>query len=167
MEGVLETLKKDPTSRQGVMMTWDPSSDSLTNGIKRKNVPCNLGIVLNIIDNKLHVHSIWRSVDMILGFPHDLAGNALLSYIWASYLGVEVGSYTHYIVNAHVYDIHFDVANELISRKSEQKKIDLRAGKDWYTKGSKGDEELTNSIIKTLEGQYTPLDAIKGIKIVI
>ncbi len=166
--GVLETLKKDPTSRHGVMVTWDPSSDSLVNGVKRKNVPCQIAMVVDIINGRLNMHSIWRSVDMILGFPHDVAGNALLAYIFAAYLGVESGLYTHFITNAHIYGNHYEYAEELVSRETKQGKINIDAKKDWFERASSGDEDLVHEIIDVLKEQYTDYgEPMKRIKIVV
>lgn len=166
--GVLETLRKDPTSRHGVMITWDPASDSLVNGVKRKNVPCQIGMVIDIINGRLNMHSIWRSVDMILGFPHDVTGNALLAYIFAAYLGVEPGLYTHFITNAHIYGNHYEYAEELAKRETKQEKIELSAKKDWFDRASAGDEELVYEIIEILKQQYTDFgEPMKRIKIVV
>jgi len=166
--GALEMLKKDPTSRHGVVITWDPATDSLLNGVKRLNVPCQIGFMLNIIDNKLNFHSIWRSVDMILGFPHDIAGNSILAHIFAAYLGVKVEKYFHYIANAHIYNIHYDIAEELINRKTKQGKIKLKAESEWFDRASNGDHDLVSEIMEIINSQYTNYgDPIKGIKIVV
>ncbi|HEX9804903.1 MAG TPA: thymidylate synthase [Candidatus Dojkabacteria bacterium] len=166
--GVLEMLKKDPTSRHGVVMTWDPSSDSLSNGIKRKNVPCQVGFIVNITNGRLNFHSIWRSVDMILGFPSDVPGNALLAHIFAAYLGLKVGIYTNYIANAHIYNIHYEIAEELIARDNSQQKIEIEAKEDWFVRGSKGDHSLVKEITSIIKPQYKDAgEPMKGIKIVV
>ncbi len=36
---LIELLTKDPSSRHGVIVTWDPASDGL-GGMNKKNVPC-------------------------------------------------------------------------------------------------------------------------------
>lgn len=162
---LIDLLKKDPSSRHGVIMMWDPSSDGL-GGVNKKNVPCPYTFTVNIIGGKLHLHLMVRSNDMILGFPHDVAGFALLQSILAQELGVLPGIYTHTISNAHVYDIHYDTAKEIIKRKNAHKKINLELPLKSFIRAEKKDVELVKEIAKNLKEQYSPSPAIKGLKIV-
>lgn len=163
---LIALLQKDPSSRHGVVVTWDPSSDGL-GGVSKGNVPCPYTFTVNIIDGKLNMVNVVRSNDMILGFPHDVAGFSLLQAILAQKLGVEPGEYTHVISNAHIYDIHYDAASEIINRMPSQSKIDLVLPPDSYDRAEKKDHDLTASIIDEINAQYTPQPAIKGLKIVL
>lgn len=164
---LIQHLKEQPGSRHAVVITWDPSDDGLGCGTKKKNVPCPYTFTVNIIANKLHLHSIVRSNDMILGCPHDVAGFALLQYILAAKLGVKPGRLTHSISNAHVYDIHYKVAWEIIERTNNHKKIELFPQSDWFDRAEKADENLVLEITDKLNNQYEPLPGIKGLKIVL
>ena len=93
LKELIEYLKKNPGSRHGVVMAWDPRTDGLM-GKPKKNVPCLLGFCVNIIGGKLCLNNLLRSQDVFLGLPHDVAGFALLMHIIADELGVEVGTYT-------------------------------------------------------------------------
>ncbi len=166
IKSLLNLLKKDPSSRHGVIITWDPASDGL-DGAKRMNVPCPYSFTVNIIGGKLHLHNIVRSNDMILGWPADVAGFALLQCILAQELGVKPGIYTHTISNAHIYDSHYDTAREIISRESKQEKIILNLPQNSFARSEKRERELVEQIAENLEKQYVPLEAIKGIKIVL
>ena len=104
---------------------------------------------------------------MILGFPHDVAGFALLMHILAQRLGVEVGTYSHSISNAHVYDIHYDTANELITRKNSHAPILLDLPEKSFERSELGDHAMVAEIVDALASQYEPLDAIKGLQIVL
>ena len=75
---------------------------------------------------------------MILGFPHDVAGFALLQRILAGHLGVKVGRYTHSISHAHIYDIHYQAARELVKRRSQHGKIKLEPKPDWLKRAMRG-----------------------------
>lgn len=166
--GVLQMLQIDSSSRHGVIVTWDAATDSLSNGIKRANVPCQIALAVNIMDNKLNLHSIWRAEDMILGFPYDIAGNALLAHILAAHLNIEVGSYTHYIANAHIYQSHYHIADTLLERQSNQEKIALTGNSNWFERGSNGDDDLVNEIVDIFKKQYVNFgEPIDNIKIVI
>ena len=163
---LVELLQKDPTSRHGVIVTWDPSSDGL-GGVSKKNVPCPYTFHVGIIGNRLHLHNIVRSNDMILGFPHDVAGFALLQCMLAQKLGVQPGIYTHSVSNAHVYDIHYDVAKEMINRDTNHEKIVCNTPENSYDRAENRDDDLVSEIYSQFKEQYAPGDAIKGLKIVL
>lgn len=166
MMELVKLLEKDPSSRQGVVVAWDPGGDGL--GAKTKlNVPCPFAFTVNIIGGKLNLHNLVRSNDMILGFPHDVAGFALLQRILAGHLGVGVGKYTQFISHAHVYDIHYDAARQLVRRRSRQGKIELEPGLAWLRRAMKGDRDLVVEIVNDLERQYQPLPPISGLKVVL
>ncbi len=159
-------LKDDPSSRHGVVVTWDPSADGL-GGVSKKNVPCPYTFTVNIIGNRLNLHNIVRSNDMILGFPHDVAGFALLQSILAQKLGVEVGTYSHSISNAHVYDIQYDTANTLIKRKNDHGPMLVNIPELAFDRAEEGDHALVDEIVADLTAQYEPSAAIKGLAIVL
>ncbi|HMP67519.1 MAG TPA: thymidylate synthase [Candidatus Paceibacterota bacterium] len=166
IKSLIELLKKEPSSRQAVIVTWDPSSDGL-GATKKANVPCPYTFTVNIIGGKLHLHNMVRSNDMILGFPFDVAGFCLLQYILAQELGVGVGTYSHSISNAHIYENHFAGAKELIKRKNNHKKIILKLPKKSFSRAEKKDEKLLNEIFDCLGKQYKPGEKIDGLKIAI
>src|SRR3989338_3441087 len=60
-------LQEEPTSRQGVVVTWDPNDDGLT-APKKKNVPCPFTYVVNIIGGRLNPHNLGGSKDKMLPF---------------------------------------------------------------------------------------------------
>ena len=164
LKALVDLLKKDPSSRHGVVVTWDPSSDGL-GGISRKNVPCPYTFVVNICNGRLNLHNIVRSNDMILGFGFDVAGFALLAYILADALGVEPGTYAHTISNAHVYDNHYFAAEELMGRTLEHSPIKLSVPKGAFERAEKKDATLVHEIADMIQSQYNPQAAIKGLKI--
>ena len=163
---LVKHLEDNPASRHAVVITWDPADDGF--GLDKKlNVPCPYTFTVNIAGGRLHLHNIIRSNDMMLGCPHDVAGFALLQCILAERLGVEPGIYTHSISNAHVYDNHFDAANEIISREHDHALVRFRAPKGSYRRAVNGDTELVKEIFRELKSQYKPLEAIKDMKITV
>lgn len=160
-------LERDPSSRQGVVVAWDPGADGLDTKRTRKNVPCPYTFTVNIIGGALHLHNIVRSNDMMLGCPHDVAGFALLQRILAARLGVGVGKYTHSISNAHIYDIHYEAAQVLMEREHDHPEIALEVGSDALARGEQGDFGLVEEIEARLAAQYHPLPALPGLKIVL
>lgn len=166
MEYLVNHLSENNASRHGVVVTWDPADDGL--GVdSKKNLPCPYTFTVNIAGGKLHLHNIIRSNDMMLGCPHDAAGFALLQCILAEKLGVKPGIYTHSISNAHIYDNHFNEANELIGRTNEHAPINMRIPDGSYDRAKLGDVELVNELFTHLSSQYQPLDPITGMKITV
>lgn len=161
---VVKCLKLDPSSRQAVVITWDPSDDGFL-GTSKKNVPCPYTFTLNIIGGRLHMHNIVRSNDMILGCPFDVSGFALLQCIIAQELGVRPGIYTHSISNAHIYDNHYEGANELVARQCVHPKIELKLPENTFKRAENKDENLVQEIYEDLIIQYNPLPKINGLDI--
>lgn len=164
---LVKLLEKDPSSRHGVIVTWDPSDDGLGTGTPKANVPCPYTFTFNIIGGKLHLHNIIRSNDMLLGCPHDMAGFALLQHLLAAHLGVEVGHICYSVSNAHIYDIHYDTAWEIINRTNDHANIHLDVGRPDLKRAEAGDRLVIDELIAKLSSQYNPSPAIAGIKIVL
>ncbi len=164
---LVRLLEKEPSSRQGVVITWDAAEDGLNPDLHKKNVPCPISFTVNIIGGKLHFHTIFRSNDMVVGCPFDVAGFALMQRILAARLGVGVGIYSHSISNAHIYDVHYEAARELIQRSGQETEIELSAQPDWLARAENGDVSLVDEIVRLIESQYNPQTPIKGLPVVL
>ncbi|QQR82112.1 thymidylate synthase [Candidatus Campbellbacteria bacterium] len=163
---LVELLEKDPSSRHGVIVTWDPAQDGL-GGTQKANLPCPYTFTVNIIGGRLNLHNMVRSNDMLLGFPHDVAGFALLQCILAQRLNVRVGVYSHSISNAHVYDTHYDGAYEMLKRPTNHKQISCTLPQKTFERAEKKDVTLVEEIANMFSEQYTPQPPITGLHIVL
>ena len=163
---LMKHLKEDPSSRHGVVVTWDPAGDGL-GGTSRKNVPCPYSFTVNIIGGRLNLHNIVRSNDMLLGFPSDVAGFALLQMMLAQKLGVTPGVYSHSISNAHIYDNQYDAVKEILKRKPTHKPLKIELPKKSYERAEKKDTRLVEEIVSKFSAQYEPQPAITGLQIVL
>ncbi len=161
---LIKHLEEEPSSRHGVVITWDPASDGLT-GIKKKNVPCPFTFTVNIMNGRLNLHNIVRSNDVVLGLPADVAGFALLQMMLAQRLGVKPGVYSHSISNAHIYGNHYGGAKEMIEREVTHEPIHFDLPEDSFERAEKKDEELVSEIFRRIKLQYNPQPRIKGLKI--
>ena len=121
---------------------------------------------MNIIGGRLHLHNIIRSNDMMLGCPFDTFGFCLLACILAQKLKVRPGIYTHTISNAHIYDIHYEGARELIQRKNDHENVFPILPADIYDRAVKKDEKLVDEIYQSLAPYYHPGEPIEGLNIV-
>ena len=162
---LIDLLEKEPGSRHGVVVTWDPAQDGLSL-VKKKNVPCPYTFTVNIIGGRLHLHNMVRSNDVMLGLPFDVAGFALLAHILAQKLKIKPGIYSHSISNAHIYDSHYPGAEEILKRENNHKKIVLTLPDKTFERMEKRDGAVIEKIIENLSSQYTPMDPIKGMKVV-
>ncbi len=163
---LIDMLEKDPSSRHGVIVTWDQASDGL-GGAMKKNVPCPYTFTVNIIGGKLNLHNVVRSNDMLLGAPADIAGFAFLQCLLAQRLGVKPGIYTHTVSNAHIYDTHYVHAEELISRKNDHPKIILNLPEHSFERAERKEKEFVEEVANSFLSQYNPMEAIKGIELIL
>ncbi len=165
--GLIKMLKKDPTSRHGVILMWDPSDDGLSDGTAKKNVPCPFCFTVQIMGGRLCLHLVIRSNDMMLGNPHDVAGFALLSYFLAQKLNVKPGYLTISISNAHIYDIHLDKAKEIIGREITHEPIKFQCPPNALDRAEEGDESLVEEIFEALKLKYHPQESVGKMSIVL
>lgn len=166
LENLVIELKKDKTNRQGVVVTWDPSTDGPGSN-KKKNVPCPFAFTVNIIGDRLNLHNFVRSNDMILGFSFDVFGFALLMCILAQEIGVKPGVFTHTISSAHIYDIHYDAAEELLKRSNYHPNVFINKWPhNFYERAKQLDESLVTQTVRLFEEQYRPLGKLSKLEIV-
>lgn len=95
---VIDTLKKDPTSRRLVVTAWEPG-----NAHTSRLPPCHYTFVFNVQGSRLNCHLTQRSGDIALGIPFNLACYATLTQMIAQEVGLELGWFSHTIVDAHIY----------------------------------------------------------------
>ena len=162
---MIKLLTKSPYSRHAVVIAWDPADDGLGTGTFKKNVPCPFCFTVNILGDRLHLHSIIRSQDMMLGNPHDTAGFALLQMFIAQKLGYRPGKLTVSMSNAHVYENHFEQAEQVIKRKDVHPPIRLKLPQNSFERAERGDKELVNEIYTIIKDQYNPQDSLGKMQI--
>jgi len=95
-------LKKNPNDRRIVISMWDADLDL---GHVGKDIPCNTHIYLRVVEGRLHMTVCNRSNDIIWGM---LGANAvhmtMLHELIAQAAGLQVGYYTLFSNNAHIYE---------------------------------------------------------------
>lgn len=162
---LVEHLREEPSSRQGVVMMWDPSTDGLR-APKKKNVPCPFTWTVNIIGGKLNLHLVVRSNDMVLGNPNDVADFALLQAMLAQELGTAVGKLTVSISHAHIYENQFDAVEDILAREvAPHAEIECRLPERSFQRALEGDASLVNELVEMFQSQYAPGAAMKKVEI--
>jgi len=117
---VIETdqLKKivrnllDHTDDRGEILTfWNPGEFS--SGCLR---PCMHSHHFSLAGDTLHLTSTQRSADVPLGLPFNMIQTWFLLTYMAWLTGLKVGSVTHHIVNAHIYEDQWEGVHTQIGR---------------------------------------------------
>jgi thymidylate synthase len=113
----IEKLKKDPDSRQSIILIWKENDLE----IETKDLPCTVYLQLFIRENKLNMIANMRSNDIWLGTPNDIFCFTLLQELIASNLNLELGFYQHNAGSLHVYEntIQKISKNNIINSTSE------------------------------------------------
>ena len=109
LDYVIEELKRDPDSRRAVMHLRVPD-DSID---AKLDVPCTLALQFFIRNGALHQVANMRSSDLIFGIAYDIPAFTMFQELIANELGVDVGTYTHTSNSLHIYERHFDMAEEI------------------------------------------------------
>jgi len=107
---VINLLRRDPDTRQGVLSPWRP--ESLT--VPTKDVPCTLTLQAFVRDGELDLHVNMRSNDAWLGLPYDIFNFTQIQRTLACELGVIPGFYVHHVGSLHLYERDRAVARALV-----------------------------------------------------
>ena len=112
IQNVIDLIKNNPNSRRMVVTAWNPSV------LDQIALPsCHAFFIFNVTNGKLNCHLTQRSGDIALGIPFNLACYATLTHMIANETGLEVGEFSHYINDAHVYVNHIDGLKEQLKRE--------------------------------------------------
>lgn len=106
---VLSTLRRDPSSRQAVIVIWRESPPST------RDVPCTVSCQFLVRDGELHGIFAMRSSDAWLGLPYDLFNFSRLTAVVAGQLACPVGSLTVTVGSAHLYERDRVRADEVVA----------------------------------------------------
>ena len=124
IQNVINLIKTNPNSRRMVVTAWNPSV------LDEIALPsCHAFFIFNVTNGKLNCHLTQRSGDIALGIPFNLACYATLTHMIANETELELGEFSHYINDAHVYVNHIEGLREQLSRepmKLPELKIDKK-----------------------------------------
>ncbi len=93
-----ENAHRGPESRRLVVTAWHPSNAQVS-GLP----PCHFTFVFNVQGDKLNTHLTQRSADIALGVPFNIAAYSLLTQLVAQQTNLELGEFSHTLVDAHIY----------------------------------------------------------------
>lgn len=113
VDRVLFDLKNNPYSRR-IMTNLYVHQD-----LSEMNLyPCAYSMTFNVTDNKLNAILNQRSNDVLVANNWNVVQYAVLIHMLAQVSGLEVGEFVHVIADAHIYDRHIPLMEELLKRES-------------------------------------------------
>ncbi len=111
VDRVLFDLKNNPNSRRIMTNIYNHADLSEMN-----LYPCAYSMTFSVKDGKLNGILNQRSNDFLTANNWNVVQYALLIHIFAKVSGLGVGELVHVIADAHIYDRHIPVVEELIKR---------------------------------------------------
>lgn len=112
VDNVLWQLKNNPYSRR--IMTNLYNFRDLT---EMNLEPCAYSMTFNVTGNRLNAILNQRSQDTLVANNWNVCQYALLVMMFAQVSGLVPGELVHVIADAHIYDRHVPLVEELISRE--------------------------------------------------
>ena len=151
VDRVIYDLKNNPFSRR-IMTNIYVHQD-----LHEMNLyPCAYSMTFNVTKNKetgrLVLNAILnqRSQDVLTANNWNVCQYAALVHMFAQVSDMEVGEFVHVIADAHIYDKHVDLVEELISREQHP------APKLWINPEIKNFYDFTVDDIKLTDYEYGP-----------
>ena len=108
---VLYDLKTNPYSRRIITNMYNHED------LHEMNLyPCAYSMTFNVVDNKLNAILNQRSQDVLVANNWNVCQYAILVHMFAQVSNLKVGELVHVIADAHIYDRHIPLVEELIQR---------------------------------------------------
>jgi len=113
VDRILYDLKNNPYSRRIIANMYNHSD------LHEMNLyPCAYSVTFNVTGRKLNAILNQRSQDILVANNWNVAQYAVLVHMFARVSSLEVGELVHVIADAHIYDRHIPLIEELITRES-------------------------------------------------
>ncbi len=111
VDRVLYDLKHNPYSRRIITNIYNHSDLH-----EMHLYPCAYSMTFNVTGRKLNGILNQRSQDVLVANNWNVAQYSILMHMMAQVSGLEVGEFVHVIADAHIYDRHIPLVEELIQR---------------------------------------------------
>ena len=119
LRGVIEGLKRDPSSRRHVVTAWNPAE------LDQTSLPACHAFFQFLVapaadamgEGRLSLMMYQRSCDLFLGVPFNIAQYAVLLHLVASFVGLVPDEFIHVLADAHIYRDHQDAVREQLGRE--------------------------------------------------
>ena len=111
IDRVIYDLKNNPCSRR-IMTNMYNFADLSEMAL----YPCAYSVTFNVVEDRLCAVLNQRSQDMLSANAWNVAQYAALIHMLAQVTGLQPGEFVHVIADAHIYDRHMPIIEELIQR---------------------------------------------------
>ena len=112
VDRVLFDLKNNPASRRIMTNIYNHADLS-----EMALYPCAYSMTFNVSGNKLNAILNQRSQDMLTANNWNVVQYAALTCMMAQVSGLEPGEFMHVIADAHIYDRHTPLVEEIIANE--------------------------------------------------
>jgi thymidylate synthase len=110
---IIQTLRKDPDSRQATAVISHPKWDN--HSMDTKDRACNLVSHAMIRHGKLDWMQVLRSNDVVFGLPYNIFQWAHVQEYVATALGVSMGQFTFVQDSLHCYEHQFQELKDVVA----------------------------------------------------
>jgi len=122
---VVETLSRDPDSRQAVINIWRECPPST------RDVPCTLSVQWLIRDGRLFCIDTMRSSDVWLGWPYDVFNFSMISWQLLDLLQLKAG------MDLRLGSLQLNAGSQHLYQKDVDRLVDLDLSKSHEFDGSR------------------------------
>ena len=147
VDRILYDLKNNPASRRILSNLYNHHDLSEMN-----LYPCAYSVTFNVSGNRLNAILNQRSQDMLVANNWNVCQYAALVFMFAQVSGLEAGELVHVIADAHIYDRHIPIVEELISRTPKP------APELWIDSSTDDFYKYTDESLKLLNYDPYPFD---------
>ena len=154
VDNVLWQLKNTPYSRR-ILTNIYKFDDLMEMGLE----PCAYSMTFNVTGDRLNAILNQRSQDILAANNWNVVQYAVLVHMFAQVSGLKAGELVHVIADAHIYDRHVPIVEELIKREQYD------APKFWLNPEVKDFYKFTTDDIKITD--YVTGEQIKNIPIAV
>lgn len=107
LPALLKELKEKPNSRRVVFQILQEQDQALLDSDESLEYPCTDSVTYYIRDGKLYAHTHMRSQNCAIVMQLDFYLQGKLMQYIADECGVQLGTYSHTMVSAHVFERDF------------------------------------------------------------
>lgn len=128
VDRVLYDLKNNPQSRRILTNIYNFQD------LNEMNLyPCAYSMTFNVSGNKLNGILNQRSQDMLTANNWNVVQYSILLHMFAKVSNLEVGEFIHVIADAHIYDRHIPIVEEIIKKEQfEAPKLEINNVDNFY-----------------------------------
>jgi len=112
LKWITDELKTNPNNRQLVCSAWNPVEKP-----EMALPPCHIMFHVFVLEDKLNLSFMMRSIDSFLGFPFNIASYGLLLHLLSKETGLKEGILTGFLSNWHLYENHVESVKKQLIRE--------------------------------------------------